>query len=410
MEEELNYKGNRYTLAISIYFPFYILATPIATVMVRKLGPRIFLPAITLSFGLIVIGLGLSNSWKDQVGLRIILGLFEGCYFPSATFLISMYYLRQEVAKRMAVFYILGLVVGGFGGLIAYGLKQMDGTNGLTGWRWIFIWEGIVTIVIAIAGFFSLVDFPEDAHRNYRFLQPAELEIVMERVRRDRADADITPFRLKEYLAHGLDWRLWAFSLNFFSTALITYSVQYFLPIILETTLGFSNTYALCLTAPVYACAGVVSLALAWLSDYLRLRGPILIFNGLLQIIGFVLIGWTHQPYVRYFGTYLVLAGTASNSPLCVSYQANNVVGQWRRAFSSASIVAFGTIGGVVAPFGFRAQDAPEYRPGLAMCFVGVAIGIVSVCVTSVYMYWQNRKQAQGRAVLENTPGFRYTL
>ncbi|KAL3491850.1 hypothetical protein BJX62DRAFT_236702 [Aspergillus germanicus] len=46
MEQELDYKGNRYTLAISIYFPFYILATPVATVLVRKLGPRIFLPAV----------------------------------------------------------------------------------------------------------------------------------------------------------------------------------------------------------------------------------------------------------------------------------------------------------------------------------------------------------------------------
>ncbi|KAF9895315.1 hypothetical protein FE257_000219 [Aspergillus nanangensis] len=410
MEEELDYKDNRYTLAISIYFPFYILATPIATVMVRKIGPRLFLPAITFSFGLIVIGIGLCHSWKDQVGLRIILGLFEGCYFPSATFLISMYYLRQEVATRMAIFYILGLVIGGFGGLIAYGLQQMDGTGGKSGWRWIFIWEGVFTIIIAIIGYLSLVDFPEDAHRNFKFLQPSELNTVMDRVRRDRADADITPFDIKSYLAHGLDWKLWAFSLNFFSTALITYSVQYFLPIILKTMLGFSNTYALCLTAPVYACAGLISISLAWLSDRLRLRGPILIFNGLLQIVGVALVGYAHQPYVRYFGTYLILAGTAANSPLCVSYQANNVVGQWKRAFSSASIVGFGTIGGVVAPFGFRAQDAPEYRPGMAMCFVGVSIGIVSVCVTSVYMYCQNRKQAQGRVVLENTPGFRYTL
>jgi MFS family permease len=91
MREELDYVGNRYTLAISIYFPFYILATPIATVLSRKVGPRALLSGITLSFGLVVLGFGFTKSWKDQVGLRAVLGLFEGGYFPSAGFLVSMY-------------------------------------------------------------------------------------------------------------------------------------------------------------------------------------------------------------------------------------------------------------------------------------------------------------------------------
>ena len=90
MREELDYKGTRYTLTIAMYFPFYILATPIATVLARKIGPRLFLSGITFSFGLIVIGFGFSKSWKDQVGLRIVLGLLEGGFFPSAGFLVSM--------------------------------------------------------------------------------------------------------------------------------------------------------------------------------------------------------------------------------------------------------------------------------------------------------------------------------
>lgn len=90
MDEELDYKGNRYTFAVAIYFPFYILATPIATVLARKIGPRWFLSGITLSFGLVVVGFGLSKSWRDQVGLRVLLGLFEGGYFPSASFVVSM--------------------------------------------------------------------------------------------------------------------------------------------------------------------------------------------------------------------------------------------------------------------------------------------------------------------------------
>lgn len=342
--------------------------------------------------------------------LRAVLGLLEGCYFPSASFVISMYYTRQELAKRMAIFYVVGFIFGGFGGLIAYGLEQMGGIDGRAGWRWIFIWEGVFTIIIAIFGYLWMVDFPEDAFRNFKFLTQSELNIVIDRVRKDRDDASISNFELKSYLKHGLDWKLWLFAANFLSSSVVTYSVQYFLPIILQTSLGFSNTYSLCLTAPVYVCAGLVTYAEGWISDRLRLRGPILVFNGILQIIGFILVGWAHQPGVRYFGTYLALTGTAGNSPLCVAYQANNVVGQWKRAFSSASIVGLGTIGGVVAPFGFNTQDAPGYRPGLYMVFGSISLGIVSVSITSVYMWQQNRKQAKGLVVLEETEGFRYTL
>lgn len=86
------------------------------------------------------------------------------------------------------------------------------------------------------------------------------------------------------------------------------------------------------------------------------------------------------------------------------------MVGQWKRAFSSASIVGIGTIGGVIAPFGFRAQDAPGYRPGIYMCLAAAVVGILSVSTTSVYMYRENKQQANGTVVIENTPGFRYTL
>lgn len=90
MREELDYKDNRYTTVVAVYFPFYILATPAATVLARKIGPRHFMSGITFSFGLVVLGFGFTNTWKEQMGLRMLLGLFEGGFFPAAGFLVSM--------------------------------------------------------------------------------------------------------------------------------------------------------------------------------------------------------------------------------------------------------------------------------------------------------------------------------
>jgi DMSO reductase anchor subunit len=93
-----------------------------------------------------------------------------------------------------------------------------------------------------------------------------------------------------------------------------------------------------------------------------------------------------------------------------MTYQANNVVGQWKRAFTSANMVAMGGVGGIIGGTVFRTQDSPNYYPGLATCFTAAFVTILSVAATSIHMINQNRKQAKGLIVIEGVPGFRYTL
>ena len=133
MTEDLNLIGTRYSVIVLVFFPPYILFNFVATVLARKLGPRPFLAGITLGFGLVAIGMGLVDHWGDQAALRVVLGALESCFFPSAVFLVSMWYIRKEVAKRNAFFYLIGNSVGGFGGVLAYGLQQMDGLQGHAG-------------------------------------------------------------------------------------------------------------------------------------------------------------------------------------------------------------------------------------------------------------------------------------
>lgn len=140
------------------------------------------------------------------------------------------------------------------------------------------------------------------------------------------------------------------------------------------------------------------------------IRGHIIIFNSVLEIIGVAVLGFASNPSVRYFGAFLITGGANANVPASLTYQANNIVGQWKRALCSATIVGMGGVGGVVGSLVFRSQDAPTYRPGLYTCFTAAFLTIVSVTTTSIYMFIQNKKQAQGRKVIEGMEGFRYTL
>ena len=83
MSEDLNLIGARYSIIVLVFFPTYFLFNFVGTVCVRKLGPRPFLSGITLSFGLISIGIGLVDNWVAVAGLRVLLGAFESCFCKS---------------------------------------------------------------------------------------------------------------------------------------------------------------------------------------------------------------------------------------------------------------------------------------------------------------------------------------
>lgn len=230
----------------------------------------------------------------------------------------------------------------------------MDGISGLAGWRWIFIIEGIITCIIGISGFFLLVGFPDSKTKNWKFLNDRELQFIIDRVQADRGDAHTEPFSFAKFFKGGADVKIWAFAMIFFNTTTLSYALAYFLPIILREGMGFSVGAAQCLVAPPYAFAGFVMWGMGALGDKYKVRGPIIVFNMILALIGLPIMGWHPNQNVRYFGVFLVTAGANSNIPVTMTYQANNIRGQWKRAFCSATLVGFGGIGGIAGSLIFR--------------------------------------------------------
>lgn len=92
-----------------------------------------------------------------------------------------------------------------------------DGLANYRGWRWIFIIEGIMTVIVGIFGYIYVVDFPDQVAKKpaWGFLKPNEAEFLLRRINRDRNDADPEPFSLKVWAAGGKDWKIWGFALIF---------------------------------------------------------------------------------------------------------------------------------------------------------------------------------------------------
>lgn len=279
---------------------------------------------------------------------------------------------------------------------------QLGGRENLTGWRWIFILEGVLTCVLGIAGYWLLVDFPDSTRSNWSFLGQRERSWIVARIAKDRGDAHQEPFNMRKFLSGGKDWKIWMYALIFFNSTTMSYSLAYTLPIILVENLGFEVSEAQCLVAPPYAFAGIVMLTTAWFGDRYHLRGPVIIINMVIALIGLPIMGWHPSPSVRYFGVFFVTAGANSNIPAAMSFQANNLRGQWKRAFCSATLVGFGGIGGIAGSMVFREQDKMTgYKPGMWACIACAMLNIILVVVCDLEFWRQNKKADRGEKCLE---------
>jgi MFS family permease len=355
--------------------------------------------------------MGFVKNWQSLAALRVILGILEAGFFPGCVYLLSTWYSRYDMHKRYSVFYFLGSMASALAGILAFGLMQMQGLQGYAGWRWIFIMEGIITCLVAVAGYFALVNFPDSPKRNWKFLNDRETALIIARVNKDRGDAVAEKFAWKPFLGAALDLKIWGFAWIFGMTTTVTYALAYFMPIILRNGMGFSIGASQCLVAPPYFCAGLLMYATGWAGDKYHIRGPLIILNSIICLVGIPLIGWVDNVGVRYFGVFLVAMGANSNVPATMAYQANNIRGHWKRAFCSATLVGFGGVGGIIGSLVFREQDVPHYRPGLWACIASQLIIILIVIALSFKFRADNKASERGELEIEGSEtGFKYTI
>lgn len=126
---------------------------------------------------------------------------------------------------------------------------QMKGLGGKAGWSWIFIIEGLLTFVVALAAYYLMQDYPDTAG----FLTEKERREVKRRLETDR-DFLADEYNTKFIWQALKDWKIYVFSLTAAFLALPTYSVSLFLPTIVKE-LGYKNTTAQLMTTPPYIVA-----------------------------------------------------------------------------------------------------------------------------------------------------------
>ncbi|KAF1846461.1 retrograde regulation protein 2 [Cucurbitaria berberidis CBS 394.84] len=398
---------NRYNIALLVFFVGYALFELPSNYIIRRLGARIWLSILIILWGACVLGMGFVKNWQVLTVLRAFLGVFEAGLFPGAVYIIGSWYRQYETAQRVSIFYMAALMASGFGPIFAYALSLIHVGDGMfrRGWRWIFIIEGVVTIIAGFVAPFFLIEFPEKV----KFLTARQKHIAITRVTLEKKEVHTEYATVGESLRMLLDWKLGVYSLQYFVAASSVYSLAFFQPIILREGMGFSYAKAQLLSAPPYIFTVFASLATSWLSDKIRLRWPILIGQSVIAIVGLVIVLYGGAPGARYFGLFLATWGTQGNVPATLAYGQNQTARVQKRAIVAAAMISVGAAGGVTGSTIFQAKDAPQYLPGMwATIAMQMLYSIATFCM-STHFKRMNRLADEGkRPALEGVEGFRY--
>jgi hypothetical protein len=159
---------------------------------------------------------------------------------------------------------LLSILIGGFSPIFAYVLSLLDGRGGIAGWAWIFIVEGILTVLLSLVTLLFVPDFPHNAHsaalssngprthvfiRKTTFLTAEQTQLVLRRVEEDRGDSIPDEMTFASVLAAAGDWCVWVYALMFMCCTMPAYAIGYFITTILHG-MGWNVTDTLLLVSP----------------------------------------------------------------------------------------------------------------------------------------------------------------
>lgn len=284
-------------------------------------------PFLVAGFGLTSLCTAFVTDFAGLCTSRAFLGLFEGGTMPGIAFFLSCFYKREELLFRVGLFVNSASLANAFGGLLATGLTRIPewGTSALRihTWRNIFFFEGLVTVLFALIAPFFMQTKPEEC----KFLTPRERQIAKQRLLREHsADPNET------VKAHHVKKAL--FNVNnmvcaggFFLINITVTSFSLFLPSILKE-FGWTSTKAQLYSVPPYACACVVAIAIAFVSDRTKMRGIYLAAMEILPLIGFSLLRVSTDQHVKYAGVYLAAIGAFPGGSGFLSWGLNSKTSQ----------------------------------------------------------------------------------
>lgn len=377
MNQDLRFSGAVYGLGAGIFFVGYAIFEIPSNLILHRVGARIWIGRIMVTWGVLASCMALIHGVTEFYIVRFLIGVAEAGFQPGIVYYLSLWYPNRDRARAFSIFNSAGplsIVLGApLTGLL---LTLTSGAFGFPGWRWVFVLEGLPSVLLGVWTIFCLPDRPETA----RFLAPDERDRLARTIADERSIAEaVHTYTTFEWLREP---RIIAYAALFFCMAGANWGVLFWLPQIINGMGHLSLIEIGLLTALPFLCAFLVMRGVARYSDKHQNRKRVVAICALLAGIGLLGSAFLSSPVLSMACLCLATASIWScYSPFWTMPSA--VLTGAAAATGFAFINSIGQVAGVIAPYGVGLlKDATNsYQIALAglgcACFVAFTIAMV---------------------------------
>jgi len=260
MNKDIGLSAYIYGLAAGAFFWGYCLLEVPSNLILEKVGARIWITRIMVSWGLLSAATAFAVGPWSFFTIRVLLGVAEAGLFPGMLLYFHRWFPQRHRAKVVAGFLIGIPLSTAIGAPLSTAFLQLDGILGLHGWQWVFLGEGVPTALIGVSVWFLLTERPSEA----KWLTPEERAWLASEIGQERHD--IESVRTHSILSSMVNPRVWVLTVLFAGVGMGGVGLVLFLPQILKG-LGMSNTRAGLLTAVPYVFGTIGMIVSGAISD-----------------------------------------------------------------------------------------------------------------------------------------------
>jgi ACS family tartrate transporter-like MFS transporter len=280
MNQALGFSATVYGFGAGIFFLSYVLFEIPSNVILARVGARLWIARIMITWGLVSSSMMFVRSASGFYALRFLLGLAEAGFFPGIIFYLTRWFPARERARTIAAFMTATLIAGVVGGPISGTLLSLKGFDGLDGWQWLFLLEGIPSIVLGVVVLGMLAETPAEA----AWLTEPERDALIACLRED--GSALRHETTRGALGNG---RTWLLAAVYFTIPVTLYGIGFFLPQMLKTASGASDFIVGLLTAVPYAAGAIAMVIVGRHSDRTGERRWHVLVPALLSAAGLAL-------------------------------------------------------------------------------------------------------------------------
>ncbi|KAJ3459582.1 hypothetical protein FSOLCH5_013979 [Fusarium solani] len=399
--DDLKLDTNDYNLGVTLFRVTFLLAEIPSQLVSKKVGPEKWIPTLMLSWSMVAICQFWLSGRSSFLACRALMGLLQGGFIPDLVLYLSYFFKATELPIRMAILWTATRLSSVVAPLLAYGVLRLRGVHGYSGWRWLFLTEGLLNFVIAFGSIFMMVPSVTQTKRPWRkdgWFNEREEKILVNRILRDDpSKGDMhnrQPITFKLFWDSLCDFDLWPMYFLGLTFVLPSMPPAQYLTLTLRQ-IGFDTLSTNLLTIPAQLGTTINMLLVTYISGKIGQRALIGLFTQLWFlpcIVALAVLPADMNKWAMY-ALVTVLLSYPNPHPLQTAWCSHNSNSVRTRALSASLYNMSVQLQSIIGSNIYREDDRPEYRRGNRVLIGINCLNIVLYILVKVYYTWRNKQK-----------------